>query len=95
MILGSPWKFKSESQSVRRVYKGYSLSNWLAYAHGLSLMVKVLEIKPYGRVDQFGMIATLASWRPRVQIPPRPPNPLPVRFTPSSMLYFLKFPHRK
>ncbi len=22
------------------------------------------------------MIATLASWRPRVQIPPRPPNPL-------------------
>ena len=36
--------------------------------------------KPYsnntiklGRVDQFGMIAALASLRPRVQIPPRPP----------------------
>ena len=28
----------------------------------------------FGRVDQLGMIATLASWRPRVQIPPRPPN---------------------
>ena len=28
----------------------------------------------HGRVDQFGMIATLASWRPRVQIPPRPPD---------------------
>jgi hypothetical protein len=26
----------------------------------------------FGRVDQLGMIATLASWRPRVQIPPRP-----------------------
>ena len=26
----------------------------------------------FGRVDQSGMIATLASWRPRVQIPPRP-----------------------
>jgi hypothetical protein len=31
----------------------------------------------------------------RVQIPPRPPNPLSVRFTPSNMLYFLKFPYRK
>ena len=27
-----------------------------------------------GRVDQFGMIAALASLRPRVQIPPRPPQ---------------------
>ena len=27
-----------------------------------------------GRVDQFGMIAALASLRPRVQIPPRPPR---------------------
>jgi hypothetical protein len=26
-----------------------------------------------GRVDQPGMIATLASWRSRVQIPARPP----------------------
>jgi nitroreductase len=30
----------------------------------------------FGRVDQLGMIATLASWRPRVRIPPRPPNKL-------------------
>ena len=30
----------------------------------------------FGRVDQLGTIATLASWRPRVRIPPRPPNPL-------------------
>ena len=29
--------------------------------------------KPQGRVDQFGTIATLASWRSRVQIPARPP----------------------
>ncbi len=28
---------------------------------------------PPGRVDQLGMIAALASLRPRVQIPPRPP----------------------
>ena len=28
--------------------------------------------KPLGRVDQPGMIATLASWRSRVQIPARP-----------------------
>ena len=28
--------------------------------------------KPLGRVDQSGMIATLASWRSRVQIPARP-----------------------
>jgi hypothetical protein len=32
-----------------------------------------MKILPDGRVDQLGMIATLASWRPRVQIPPRPP----------------------
>jgi post-segregation antitoxin (ccd killing protein) len=30
--------------------------------------------KPLGRVDQPGMIATLASWRSRVQIPARPLN---------------------
>ncbi len=30
--------------------------------------------KPFGRVDQPGMIATLASWRSRVQIPARPLN---------------------
>ena len=29
--------------------------------------------KPLGRVDQPGTIATLASWRSRVQIPARPP----------------------
>ncbi len=30
--------------------------------------------RPLGRVDQPGMIATLASWRSRVQIPARPPE---------------------
>ena len=33
-----------------------------------------------GRVDQFGMIAALASLRPRVQIPPRPPQRPPRHF---------------
>ncbi len=32
-----------------------------------------IESGQFGRVDQSGMIATLASWRSRVQIPPRPP----------------------
>jgi hypothetical protein len=33
-----------------------------------------LEAMQFGRVDQSGMIATLASWRSWVQIPARPPN---------------------
>jgi post-segregation antitoxin (ccd killing protein) len=37
-----------------------------------SLTEGSLRRETSGRVDQFGMIATLASWRPRVQIPPRP-----------------------
>jgi hypothetical protein len=45
-------------------------------AYRLMLWVKVSEASVFGRVDQPGMIATLASWRPRVQIPLRPPNPL-------------------
>ena len=32
----------------------------------------LFSLSVFGRVDQLGMIATLASWRPRVQIPPRP-----------------------
>src|SRR3990172_3867504 len=42
-------------------------------AYSLSLRVKVSAAYLNGRVDQPGMIATLASWRSRVRIPPRPP----------------------
>ena len=35
--------------------------------------------KPLGRVDQPGMIATLASWRSRVQIPARPLRAICIR----------------
>ena len=45
-------------------------------AYSLSFRVKLSAAQIDGRVDQLGMIATLASWRPRVQIPLRPPNPL-------------------
>jgi hypothetical protein len=38
----------------------------------LYLILNVLFREIYGRVDQPGMIATLASWRSRVQIPARP-----------------------
>ena len=53
---------------------GHSVSQRNAYR--LMLQVKVSAVMLFGRVDQLGMIATLASWRPRVQIPSRPPNPL-------------------
>jgi hypothetical protein len=49
-------------------------------AYSLTYVVNVLKTYFNGRVDQFGMIATLASWRSRVQIPARPPeNRVPCR----------------
>jgi hypothetical protein len=41
-------------------------------ASSISLTEGSLQRETYGRVDQPGMIATLASWRSRVQIPARP-----------------------
>jgi hypothetical protein len=49
-----------ETQQIKEITKPYSINT---------------NIK-LGRVDQFGMIAALASLRPRVQIPPRPPRAL-------------------
>ena len=54
--------------SFGRVSKFSSLIATLVYIMFNSLLFAY----EFGRVDQLGMIAALASLRPRVQIPPRP-----------------------